>query len=89
MQNAGVSVPRKAYTGEAAATQQNNPQVLADAIARSVTQTLVPVLVSTKTTGSNLQPLLVGTLIADDRGLRELNRRMELVNVQENARKGK
>jgi SLT domain-containing protein len=35
-----------------------------------------------------LQPLYVGTLIADDRGLKELERKMQVIRMSENQRKG-
>ena len=38
--------------------------------------------------GNNLQPLYVGNLIADDRSLKELQRRMDVIQIQENMRKG-
>lgn len=38
--------------------------------------------------GQALQPLYVGTLIADERGLKELERKMEIIRIQEDTRKG-
>ena len=35
-----------------------------------------------------LQPLYVGTLIADDRSLKELERKMQVIRMSENQRKG-
>lgn len=43
---------------------------------------------TTPGTPEPLRPLYVGTLIADDRGLRELNRKLEVINVQEKERRG-
>jgi tape measure domain-containing protein len=37
---------------------------------------------------NNLQPLYVGTLIADDRSLKELERKMQVIRMSENQRKG-
>ena len=37
---------------------------------------------------SELPPMYVGTLIGDDRGLKELYKRFEVIQVQENARRG-
>ena len=38
---------------------------------------------STTGTSNDLQPLYVGTLIADDRSLRELERKMQVIRVGE------
>jgi len=37
---------------------------------------------------NQLQPLYVGTLIADERSLKELNRKMQVIQLQENKRRG-
>ena len=36
-----------------------------------------------------LRPLYVGTLIADERGLKELNRKMQIIQIKEDGRRGK
>ena len=35
---------------------------------------------------NNLQPLYVGTLIADERGLKELERKMQIIRIKEERR---
>ena len=37
---------------------------------------------------SQLQPLYVGTLIADERGLKELSRKMEIIQLEEKSKEG-
>lgn len=62
-------------------------QPFVDAVANGITASLAPVLANATGAGANsMQPLYVGTLIADDRGLRELERRMEVIRVQEGKR---
>ena len=36
--------------------------------------------------GNNLQPLYVGTLIADEKGLKELERKMQIIRIKEEKR---
>lgn len=57
-------------------------QPFVDAIANGLTASLAPVFANT-TGGSSTPPMYVGTLIADDRSLRELERRMEVIRLQE------
>jgi len=46
-------------------------------------------LVSITNQGQNqLQPLYVGTLIADERGLKELERKMQVIRISEDQRRG-
>lgn len=60
-------------------------QPFVDAIANGITASLAPMLV-TAGGGADRQPLYVGTLIADERGLRELERKMEVIRREENRR---
>lgn len=60
-------------------------QPFVDAIANGITASLAPMLV-TVGSGTDKQPLYVGTLIADERGLRELERKMEVIRREENRR---
>ena len=39
--------------------------------------------------GENLRPLYVGTLVADERGLKELYRKMNVIEMSENKRRGR
>lgn len=60
-----------------------------DAVADGLYATLAPMM--SNISGNNNQPtqiLYVGNLIADDAGLRELNKRMKVINLQETARRG-
>jgi tape measure domain-containing protein len=60
-----------------------------DAVSNGLTSALMP-LIANISVGqqSQLQPLYVGTLIADDRGLKELNRKMNIIQLEEKARRG-
>ena len=60
-----------------------------DAVANGITQTLGPIIANMNAAPQqSLQPLYVGTLIADERGLKELNKRMHVIQLQEERRKG-
>lgn len=60
-----------------------------DAVSGGLISTLAPVLASASATPANtLPPLYVGTLIADDRGIEQLYRKFEIIQLQENDRKG-
>lgn len=62
-------------------------QPFVDAVANGITASLGPVLANVTGAGAGgMQPLYVGTLIADDRSLRELERRMQVVRLQEGRR---
>jgi hypothetical protein len=70
-------------------------QPFVDAVATGLSQYLGPVLsnmqnaaMQAQPTQSNdaLPPLYVGTLIADDRSLRELERKMQVIRMSENNR---
>ncbi len=64
-------------------------QPFVDAVAGGLTSYLAPLVAGSSSGGSNsLPPLYVGTLIADDRGLRELYKKFEIIQVQENDRRG-
>jgi tape measure domain-containing protein len=63
------------------------------AVANGVAQVLMPIAASmqnrTATQGTqDLRPLYVGTLIADDRSLKELDRRMKVIQISESQRRG-
>ena len=61
-------------------------QPFVSAVADGLTASLAPIIASMNGNNNSLQPLYVGTLIADDRSLKELERRMEVIRVQENRR---
>lgn len=63
-------------------------QPFVDAVANGITAGLLPTLLSVgnNNNGSELQPLYVGTLVADERGLKELERRMKVVRLAEEKR---
>lgn len=63
-------------------------QPFVDAIANGITASLMPIVASTSGGQGQLQPLYVGTLIADERSLKELNRKMQVIQLQENKRRG-
>lgn len=62
-------------------------QPFVSAISDGILQGLLPVMASNGSS-SNLPPMYVGTLIADDRGLKQLYKKFELIEAQEAARKG-
>lgn len=58
-----------------------------DAVSNGLTASLAPIVASINTNNSNnLQPLYVGTLIADERGLKELERKMQIIRIKEERR---
>lgn len=61
-----------------------------DAVSQGIMQAIAPLMYATAGAGSasNLPPMMVGTLIADERGLRELYKKFELIKEQEDARRG-
>ena len=62
-------------------------QPFVDAVSNGLTASLAPIISSVNKGGGNdLQPLYVGTLIADERGLKELERKMQIIRVKENRR---
>lgn len=58
-----------------------------NAISDGILQGLLPSMSSGSNTGS-LPPMYVGTLIADERGIKELYKKFELIEAKELARKG-
>ena len=63
-------------------------QPFVDAVSNGLTASLAPIVASINTNNSsnNLQPLYVGTLAADERGLKELERKMQIIRVKEDRR---
>lgn len=71
---------------------QTAMQPFVDAVSHGLTESLAPILANmngnnNNSGGSNLQPLYVGTLIADERGLKELERKMRVIQVKEDRRR--
>lgn len=63
-------------------------QPFVDAVADGITASLMPIVANISGGQNQLQPLYVGTLIADERSLKELNRKMQVIQLQENKRRG-
>lgn len=70
-------------------------QPFVDAVSQGLAQTLGPIFTGMSVGGGaggaggqQLQPLYVGTLIADERSLRELQRKMQVIQLQEDTRRG-
>ena len=60
-----------------------------DAVSNGITSALMPIIANISGgQQSQLQPLYVGTLIADERGLKELSRKMDIIQLEEKARRG-
>lgn len=69
---------------------QSAMQPFVDAVSRGLTETLAPIMANMNNSNSgdaNMQPLYVGTLIADERGLKELERKMRIIQVKEDRRR--
>lgn len=64
-------------------------QPFVDAVADGLTASFAPIVASMNNNNSNnMQPLYVGTLIADERSLKELQRKMQIIQLQEDVRRG-
>lgn len=64
-------------------------QPFVDAVSNGLTASLAPILATANNNNgnsNNLQPLYVGTLIADEKGLKELERKMQIIRVKEERR---
>lgn len=60
-----------------------------DAVSGGLVGTLAPMLANANAApSSQLPPLYVGTLIADDRGIEQLYRKFQIIQLQENDRRG-
>ena len=65
-------------------------QPFVDAVSDGLTASLAPIVSSMHNSNNNsMQPLYVGTLIADERGLKELQRKMQIIQLQEDIRRGR
>lgn len=64
-------------------------QPFVDAVSNGIVSSLAPIVTQVSAgNANNLPPMYVGTLIADDRGLRQLYKKFEVIQVQEEARRG-
>lgn len=64
-------------------------QPFVNAVSQGIIEGLAPTLLQVGSGNNNsLPPMYVGTLVADERGLKQLYKKFELIQVQENARKG-
>ena len=65
-------------------------QPFVDAVSDGLTASLAPIVSSMNASNNNsMQPLYVGTLIADERSLKELQRKMQIIQLQEDIRRGR
>lgn len=62
-------------------------QPFVDTVTTGVIQAIAPMIASSNNNQNNLQPLYVGTLIADERSLKELNRKMQVIQIKETDRR--
>ena len=64
-------------------------QPFVDAVSSGLVSSLAPIVANINASGSgNLPPLYVGTLIADDRGIKQLYDKFEVIRLQESDRRG-
>lgn len=71
-------------------TSENDATAFASKVGKEIVSNLAPLLAN-NTNNSNTEdkrPIYVGTLIADDRGLKELERKLKVIRVQEDRRGG-
>ena len=63
-------------------------QPFVDAVSNGLTASLAPIMagMNNNNNSNSLQPLYVGTLIADERGLKELERKMQIIRIKEERR---
>ena len=76
---------------EAIIPLENNTamQPFVDAVSNGLVGSLAPLLANnTSSASGQLPPMYVGTLIADERSLKQLYKRFEVIKVQEDARRG-
>lgn len=83
MRNAGVYAP----TVQSPVSQQQDAMLLADSLAQRVLETVLPQMAATQYTEEDRRPVYVGTLIADEQGLRALERRLYEIRMTESSRR--
>lgn len=64
----------------------NAMQPFVDAVSNGLLASLMPTLAVAGGSSSDLPPMYVGTLIADDKGLKELERKLKVIRVKEEKR---
>lgn len=71
-------------------TSENDATAFASKIGKEIVSNLAPLLANNDNNGNteDKRPIYVGTLIADDRGLKELERKLKVIRVQEDRRGG-
>lgn len=76
---------------EAVIPLENNTamQPFVDAVSSGIVASLVPMVAQINSNNSGMPPMYVGTLVADERGLKQLYKKFELIRAQEDARTGK
>ena len=78
-----------ALTERPAAVQQQSTEEMSSRMVDTVLQRVLPAIAQ-QNSGSDadsMRPLYVGTLIADDTGIRELNKRMQVIEAKETRRR--
>lgn len=86
LQNGGLP---SALTERPAAVQQQSTEEMSSRMVDTVLQRVLPAIAQ-QNSGSDadsMRPLYVGTLIADDTGIRELNKRMQVIEAKETRRR--
>ena len=71
-------------------TSENEATAFASKVGKEIVSNLAPLLANNDNRGNtkDKRPIYVGTLIADDRGLKELERKLKVIRVQEDRRGG-
>lgn len=69
---------------------ENDATAFASKVGKEIVSNLAPLLANNDNNGNteDKRPIYVGTLIADDRGLKELERKLKVIRVQEDRRGG-
>ena len=83
MRNAGVYAPAM----QSPVSQQQDAMLLADSLAQRVLETVLPQMAATQYNEEDKRPVYVGTLIADEQGLRALERRLYEIRMTESSRR--
>ncbi len=71
-------------------TSENDATAFASKVGKEIVSSLAPLLANNNNvdTSDTKQPIYVGTLIADDRGLKELERKLKVIRIKEERRGG-
>ena len=83
MRNAGVYAPAV----QSPVSQQQDAVLLADSLAQRVLETVLPQMAAMQSDEDTRRPVYVGTLIADEQGLRTLERRLYEIRLSESSRR--